>query len=61
MPEVLLSTKQLSAADLDRVQVRSEGRIVAEHVRVWARGATITDPVHRETAAWLRKQIKELS
>ena len=46
-------------ADLDRVRVRVEGRIVAEHVRVWARGTTVTDPVHVETAAWLRKQFQQ--
>lgn len=46
------------AADLDRVRVRCEGRVVAEHPRVWARGTTITDPVHVETAAWLRKQFQ---
>ena len=38
------------AADLDRVRVRAEGRLVAEHPRVWARGTTITDPAHVETA-----------
>ncbi|GAB3359571.1 hypothetical protein GCM10027360_20640 [Amycolatopsis echigonensis] len=47
------------AADLDRVRVRCEGRVVAEHPRVWARGTTITDPVHVETAAWLRKQYQQ--
>jgi hypothetical protein len=47
------------AGDLERVRVRSEGRIVAEHPRVWARGTTITDPVHVETAAWLRKQFQQ--
>jgi len=46
-------------ADLDRVRVRAEGRIVAEHPRVWARGTTVTDPVHVETAAWLRKQYQQ--
>ena len=46
-------------ADLDRVRVRCEGRIVAEHVRVWARGTTVTDPVHVQTAAWLRKQYQQ--
>jgi hypothetical protein len=46
------------AADLERVRVRCEGRIVAEHPRVWARGTTTTDPVHVETAAWLRKQFQ---
>ncbi len=47
------------AADLERVRVRAEGRIVAEHDRVWARGTTITDPVHVEVAARLRKQSQQ--
>jgi len=47
------------SADLDRVRVRCEGRIVAEHVRVWARGTTVTDTVHVEIAAWLRKQFQQ--
>ena len=47
------------AADLERVRVRCEGRIVAEHGRTWARGATVTDPVHVERAAWLRKQFQQ--
>ena len=47
------------AADLDRVRVRADGRIVAEHARVWARGTTITDPAHVETAGWLRKQFQQ--
>lgn len=47
------------SADLERVRVRAEGRIVAEHTRIWARGTTITDPVHVETAAWLRKQFQQ--
>ena len=38
-------------ADLDRVRVRLDGRIVADHARVWARGTTVTDPAHVETAA----------
>jgi hypothetical protein len=29
-----------------RVEVRHEGRLVAAHDRVWARGMTITDPAH---------------
>jgi hypothetical protein len=47
------------AADLDRVRVRADGRIVAEHARVWARGTTITDPAHVDAAAWLRKQFQQ--
>lgn len=42
------------------VQVGSAAQSgVAEHPRAWARGATITDPVHVETAAWLRKQFQQ--
>ena len=37
-------------ADLDRVEVRLDGRLVADHARVWARGMTITDPAHVATA-----------
>jgi hypothetical protein len=46
-------------ADLERVKVRAEGRVVADHQRIWARGVTVTDPVHVETAAWLRKQFQQ--
>ena len=45
------------AADLDRVRVRLDGRVVADHQRVWARGMTITDPAHIETAKVLREQF----
>lgn len=47
------------SADLERIRVRCEGKIVAEHERIWARGTTVTDPVHVETAAWLRKQFQQ--
>lgn len=47
------------AADLDRVRVRLDGRVIAEHARVWARGTTITDPAHVEEAARLRKQFQQ--
>lgn len=33
-------------ADLSRVEVRHEGRLVATHDRVWARSQTVTDPAH---------------
>jgi hypothetical protein len=39
--------------------VRTGGRIVAEHPRVWARGTTITDPAHVEVAGLLRKQFQQ--
>ena len=46
-------------ADLERVKVRADGRIVADHARVSARGTTVTDPAHVETAARLRKQFQQ--
>jgi hypothetical protein len=42
------------AADLDRVKVRLDGKVIADHARAWARGATITDPAHVQAAAVLR-------
>jgi hypothetical protein len=47
------------AADLDRVRVRLDGRLVADHARVWARGTTVADPAHVETARLLREQFRE--
>lgn len=46
------------SADLDRVRVRLDGKVVAEHDRVWARGLTITDPNHVAEAARLRRQFQ---
>ncbi|WP_395245550.1 IS21 family transposase [Agromyces sp. MMS24-K17] len=46
-------------ADLERVRVRLDGRVIADHARAWARGATITDPAHVETAKLLRHQFQE--
>jgi len=45
-------------ADLSRVEVRHEGRLVAAHDRVWARGQTITDPAHVRAAKRLREQFQ---
>jgi transposase len=42
------------AADLDRVQVRCDGQLVADHQRCWARHQTLSDPAHLEAAAQLR-------
>jgi hypothetical protein len=47
------------AADLSRVEVRHEGRLVAAHDRVWARGMTITDPAHVAAARVLREQFQQ--
>lgn len=45
-------------ADLSRVEVRHDGRLVAGHDRVWARGQTITDPAHVAAAKQLREQFQ---
>ncbi len=46
-------------ADLERVQVRLHGRLVADHARVWARHMTVTDPAHVATAVRLREQFAQ--
>jgi hypothetical protein len=40
------------------VKVRADGRLVADHARCWARGQTVTDRTHVDTAAVLRKQFQ---
>jgi transposase len=42
-------------ADLQRVRVHCDGRVVADHDRVWARHQTITDPLHLAAATALRQ------
>jgi hypothetical protein len=44
-------------ADLSRVRVRLDGRLVADHARVWARHMTVTDPVHVAVAEQLRSEF----
>jgi len=46
-------------ADLTRVEVRHQGRLVAAHDRVWARGQTITDPAHVAAAKVLREEYQQ--
>lgn len=41
-------------ADLARVSVRLDGKLLADHARVWGSQNTITDPAHVVTAARLR-------
>lgn len=41
-------------ADLERVRVHCDGRIVAAHERCWARHQTLTDPAHLAAAKTLR-------
>ena len=44
------------AADLDRVQAFCDGRLVADHERVWARHQSIADPEHVAAAKRLRHE-----
>ena len=48
-----------ATADLERVVVRSDGRLVAQHARSWASAATIIDPAHVEAAARLRAAFQQ--
>ena len=48
------------AADLHRVTVRCEGRLVGDHERIWARHQTITDPEHVAAARALRRERLEV-
>jgi hypothetical protein len=45
------------AADLSRVRVRVDGRLVADHARVWARHMTVTDLAHVAVAEQLRTEF----
>jgi hypothetical protein len=46
-------------ADLDRVRARTDGAVVADHARVWARGSTVTDPGHAAAARRLRREYQQ--
>ncbi len=43
-------------ADLHRVRVLCDGRLVADHERVWAWHQTISDPEHVAAARALRRE-----
>jgi len=43
-------------ADLERVRAFCEGRVAADHERIWARHQTLTDPAHWAAAQALRRQ-----
>ncbi len=47
-------------ADLHRVRVLCDGRIVADHERVWAKHQTVHDPEHLAAATTLRRQRFEV-
>lgn len=43
-------------ADLKQVRAFCDGRVVADHERIWARHQTLTDEAHRAAAEVLRSQ-----
>ena len=47
------------SADLGRVTMKHGDGLIAWHDRVWAKGATITDPAHVEHARTLRLQFQQ--
>ena len=48
-------------ADLARVRVACDGRLVADHERAWARHQTIIDPAHLAAARALRQAHRSLA
>jgi hypothetical protein len=47
-------------ADLDHVQAVCDGRLVADHLRCWARHQTLSDPTHLAAAVQLRHDRAEI-
>src|SRR5690348_2590156 len=43
-------------ADLHRVTAFCDGRLVADHDRIWARHQTVSDPEHLAAASTLRRE-----
>jgi hypothetical protein len=58
-PEVIGRRIEL-LVDLGRVRAFCDGRLVADHARVWARHQTITDQAHRDAAMRLRRERLQL-
>jgi transposase len=48
-------------ADLHRIQVVCDGRLVADHERLWAKHQTVSDPIHVEAAKALRRKHLEVA
>jgi transposase len=47
-------------ASLDKVRVFSAGKVVAEHIRVWAKHQTLHDPDHLAAARAMRRERLEV-
>jgi transposase len=52
----VIGRRVLVRADLDRVQAFSDGELVADHERIWARHQTISDANHVAAAKVLRRR-----
>jgi transposase len=48
-------------ADLERVRVYCDGRLVADHTRCWARHQTISDPDHLRAGVVLRAEHRSVT
>ncbi len=48
------------SADLERVRAHCDGRMVADHERIWASHQTISDPEHVAAARALRRERLEI-
>jgi transposase len=48
-------------ADLTRVAVHCDGRLVADHERLWAKHQTVSDPAHVEAAKLLRRKHLDIA
>ena len=55
-PPAVVGRRVQVTADLNRVRVHCEGRLVADHGRCWARHQSISDPDHLRAAARLRAE-----
>jgi transposase len=52
----VIGRRVLVRADLDRVQAFSDGELVADHERIWAKHQTISDADHVQAAKVLRRK-----
>jgi transposase len=48
-------------ADLTRIRVHCDGRLVADHERLWAKHQTVSDPVHVAAAKALRRKYLDVA
>jgi transposase len=61
VPPSVIGRRVEIIADLHRVLVRCDGRVVADHQRLWAKHQTVSDPAHVEAAKLLRRKRLEMA